>query len=383
MPRIIAICPYCRRGGVRARDTAIGASAHCPKCKSSFTVLPEDNPPDWAAKANVEAEFFYQSSPLAETRAAKSLPDRTEPSPVVTAESTPEKPKLETPPASVSPVTPPPQAVSTASGEPPRAPADTAMVIALAVLIMIGPTALLSQLPPGRFIAIPLSVVGLIAALLCLGAETKARLAAAAAAFLHFIMLVVLLFLPSWLNLEPWQGAPAEEEQKVPMAMPNDGGPGQPAEWVDGGTSSWEFNDARVSVRGAFIGPAELVGPKQAKRKTKETYLQLSVRVANTGAARRIALSGWATGDSFAGVRFTDPTGNEVKLKTFTGGWTPELEHPVQSGLFPSKSTDLVLLFEGPLTKSGTYQLELPGVAFESAQPVRFRFTSAFLGVRP
>src|SRR5262245_53803782 len=100
MPKIIAICPYCRRGGVRAQATAIGASAHCPKCKSSFTVLPEDNPPDWAAKANAEAEFFYQSSPLAETRAAKSLPDRTEPSPIATAEAPPrpkKRPKAKEP----------------------------------------------------------------------------------------------------------------------------------------------------------------------------------------------------------------------------------------------------------------------------------------------
>src|SRR5262245_48129541 len=115
MPTIIAICPYCRRGGVRAPDTAIGASANCPMCKSSFTLLPEDKLPDWAAKASADADSFKaSSSPLAETRATKALPDKTEPSPVLPREVIPKSKKTrkakQQPEPEVAVATPEPEA---------------------------------------------------------------------------------------------------------------------------------------------------------------------------------------------------------------------------------------------------------------------------------
>lgn len=396
MTKIIAICPYCRRGGVRARTNAIGSIAHCPKCKSNFTILPEDNLPDWAVNAKPEAESFYQSSsPLAETRATAKLPDRTEPSPTVRADPKPKakapeepKPAPEQPPtpqADAAHTSPPatPQAAPENETEesPPRAPADTAMVIALLMLALVGPTVLVSQLSPGRFIATPLAVVGLLGGLLCLGAEGRARLVAAVAAFLHFGLLIVLLCLPSWLNLESWQGSPAQE-QKVPMAVPNAGGPALPADWVDGAKASWVYDDVRVSVRGASLGPIELVGPKGARRKTTESYLQLSLRITNAGVERRIPLSEWATGTLSKGVRLTDATGKEIPVKAFPAGWAPEQERSVQSGLFPGNSTDVLIAFAAPTAK-GTYQLELSGAGVGGSQPVRFRLASEFLGVRP
>src|SRR5262249_20662357 len=161
-------------------------------------------------KANAEAESFYQSSPLAETRAAAALPDRTEPSPTVKADPKPKKAKAKEEPKEPEPEQPPtPEADATSASEVPESaltsslaapvgPAvpKTGMVIALLLLILVGPTVLVSQLPPGRFVAIPLAVVGLLGGLFCLGAEGRARFTAALAAFLHFVTLAVLLFSP-------------------------------------------------------------------------------------------------------------------------------------------------------------------------------------------
>ena len=36
---IIAVCPYCQIGRVRAPERAVGATANCPRCHSSFTVV--------------------------------------------------------------------------------------------------------------------------------------------------------------------------------------------------------------------------------------------------------------------------------------------------------------------------------------------------------
>src|SRR6266513_2805754 len=36
---IVAVCPYCREGKVRAPEKAVGLSATCPKCFNCFTVI--------------------------------------------------------------------------------------------------------------------------------------------------------------------------------------------------------------------------------------------------------------------------------------------------------------------------------------------------------
>src|SRR5262245_31599178 len=38
---IEVLCPYCRRGRVRAPENLIGRSVACPSCASSFTIAPD------------------------------------------------------------------------------------------------------------------------------------------------------------------------------------------------------------------------------------------------------------------------------------------------------------------------------------------------------
>ena len=87
MSTIVAVCPYCRAGGVKAPASAVGSSANCPRCGSSFTVMPSEGVPGWATKS---PSGTVAAPPAAETQPSAALPDVTEPSPVVPAEPPPE-----------------------------------------------------------------------------------------------------------------------------------------------------------------------------------------------------------------------------------------------------------------------------------------------------
>jgi hypothetical protein len=387
MPTIIAICPYCRAGGVRAPDTALGASATCPKCKSSFTVLPETDPPEWVEQSTPDAPSFSapgpakpKSSPLEETRTTPAMPDVTEPSPVLPAEPRKKtEPKPEPALQLTAPVT-----SSELEDEAPDAPSDLGMTWALAALILVGPTVLVSQLPFGRFVAAALALVGLVGGVLCLGAEGRARLLAALAALLHLVVLVVVVFLPSWLNLDPWRGPPLPEEPKTPVAVEQRTGassPITPNDWLDAGKFSWQFRDTRVTARAA-VGPVELNGPNGAKRITKEPYLQLTLQVRNVGFEREIPLSGWAAGQGTDGVRATDATGKVLAPATFENGWTVD-RGKVMPRAMPGHASEAVLLFAAPPAKTEFVRVQLSGPALGVPDEIKFRVGTIGAVLRP
>lgn len=364
MPTIVAICPYCRAGGVRAPQSAIGASATCPKCGSSFTVMPSDQLPGWASQSpgtsGPAAHPAPTAAPTSETLPAAVMPDATEPSPVVPGEA---KPKARPAPATDTEV------------EPPEAePADPALVLGLVALILVGIAVVASQFPFGRFIAAGVAGLGLLGGLAALGGEGRAKLYGGLAMGLHFLILVVVLVLPSWLNLDPWRG-PTVEEPKGPQAVEHGSGlsrPVTPGDWLDAGRSSWEYQGVRVTVRSAHIAPIELVGPKGVKRTTKESYLQLRLLVSNVGVERQLDLAGWATGQADA-LQFTDAAGKALKPATFEGGWAPELGKPLQR-VMPGHSSEAHFVFVAPPPKTDSLRLQLSGAAFGMpSEEIRFR----------
>jgi hypothetical protein len=376
MSTIIAICPYCRAGGVRAPNTALGSSATCPKCKSSFTIIPADDiPPDWD-KPTAPKPALQKKSPLEETRVTAAMPDVTEPSPVLPAEK--RKPLAKPQAATVTP-----QAAEAEAEAEPRAPHDLGMMFALVALILVGPAMLATLLPFGRFVAVALAGVGLVGGLLCLGAEGKARLAGAGAAFLHFLTLVIVIFLPSWLNLDTWSGAPAPEGPKGPQAIEHGTGtmkPVSPNDWIDASKSSWQFQDTRVTVRSA-VGPAELHGPKDAKRTTKEQYLCLTIQVRNVGFEREIPLSDWAAGPSADGIRVTEANGKPLAPATWEAGWTlPDRGKPASRAV-PGHGSEVVLVFIAPPAKTDFVRVQLSGAAIGVQDEIKFR--TGAVGILP
>jgi hypothetical protein len=388
MPTIIAICPYCRAGGVRAPDTALGDSATCPKCKSTYTVLPDDDLPDWAAAAQPDAKFISAPSteppkpaPVREARPGAAIPAAAAPLSSAPTGGEPKANEGEQVPADAEPQ----PVASAAPGVAPQAalaaedfpaePRDTAAVLALAALILVGPAVVASQLPFGRFIALGLAGVGLVGGLLCLGAEGRARLFAAGAAGLHFCILMVVLFLPSWLDLDPWGGAPgAPEEPKGPVAVDHGTGKGVPVspdDWLDAGKSSWQFRDARVSMRAA-VGPVELTGPNGAKKTPKGYYLRVALQVRNVGFDREIPLSGWAAGHGAEGVRVTDSAGKQLSPAKFDPGWSPDPGHPAPRAM-PGLGSEVMLVFAEPSAKAEFVRVQLPGSALGEEGEIKFR----------
>src|SRR5262245_14639421 len=194
MPTIVSICPYCRAGGVRAPQSNIGASATCPNCKSSFTVMPSDGLPGWARDPQpAPVPSKPQAAPTDETRpaAAVGMADVTEPSPLLPDD---ERSQVESRPATVPAA---PALIEEPDEE--SVPADIGWFVALAALILVGVAVVASQLPYGRIIGAAIALAGVIGGLASLGAEGRSKLAAGLAIALNGLVLVVVVLLPSWL----------------------------------------------------------------------------------------------------------------------------------------------------------------------------------------
>jgi hypothetical protein len=374
MPTIVSICPYCRAGGVRAPQSNIGASATCPNCKSSFTVMPSDGLPGWAkereATPSAPPPAPTRSPAVEETRpaAAMGLADVTEPSPVLPADELPVPTSRPSPP----PVT---------EMEEPAAPADMGLVMALGALILVGIAVVATQFPFGRIIAAVIAVVGLLGGLGALGAEGRAKLAGGLAIGLHGLILLVVVALPSWLNLDPWRGPPEPDVPQGPVALAHGASRGsrpvEATEWLDAARLSWEFKDVRVTVRSAHVGPVELSGPAGTKRMPKTQYLHLRLRVVNSGVERDIPLSGWAAGRNADSIRVVDPKGAVLKPAAFEESWQPERGKPSER-LFPDQSSEVTLYFAAPSGKVEWLRVELPGSAVGLNEAIRFQVGSGF-----
>jgi len=201
---------------------------------------------------------------------------------------------------------------------------------------------------------------------------------------LHLGLLVVVFFFPSWLNLDPWLGTKVEVPQG-PFAVAHGSGerkPVSPAEWIDANTHSWENKDARLTVGPAAVGPLELRGPKDAKKTTKEQYLELVVRVTNTGVEREILLPGWATGQGIDGFRVTDASGKPLQLATFDAGWAPDRGKPGTRGM-PGVSSELRFHFVAPPAKTDSVRVTLNGEPFGVPDEIKFRVNLMFSAPRP
>jgi hypothetical protein len=374
MPTIVSICPYCRAGGVRAPQANIGASATCPNCKSSFTVMPSDGLPGWAKEPQAASPpppaGSVKTASVEETRpaAAMGMADVTEPSPLLPTDELP-KTSTSTAPESVAEL------------DEPAEPADVGMVVALSALILVGVAVAASQFPFGRVVAAAIAALGLLGGLFTLGAEGRARLAAAVAVGLHGLILVVLVALPSWLSLDPWRGPPEPQRPQGPIALEhgaNRSRPVEATEWLDAARFSWEYKDVRVTVRSAHIGPVELIGPAGAKRTSKTQYLHLRLRVVNSGVERDIPLSGWAAGRADESIRILDSTGKAIKPATFEDNWQPD-RGKLSDRLFPGQSSDPRLIFTAPQGKGEGLRVELAGSAVGPAEAIRFQIGSGFL----
>jgi hypothetical protein len=242
--------------------------------------------------------------------------------------------------------------------------------VALAAVTCAGLAAAGSQFPAGGYVAVALGGVGLLLGAASLLLPGRGRGAPTASTVLNGGLVGIVLIAPAWLGLRSWQPPPTDDPTEI-KAVATGGGSAAPAEWVEAGAASWVRDDVRVAVVKVHIGPVELVGPKNQKRRYREPVLQIRLRVANVGVARAFEFTGWSANPSGKpeGVRLTDPAGKVVTAKSFDPTWRPE-PADVPAKLFPGKSEDEVLYFVPP--PAAELRLELPGAAVGSPDPVRF-----------
>jgi hypothetical protein len=325
---IEVLCPYCRRGRVRAPETLVGRSVACPSCSSSLTIAPDSVMPSSPRSADTV------TAPAAETAIAISA-----------VASEPE--------------------VDDSRGNPALAPALIAITLGS---IGFG----LSQLPYGRISASILGGLGLIVGLISLSVMEHKRILPAVATGINAIVLVLALLLPSWLGITSWRPVKEVDDSGTVRAVGLTDGVASPADWVDVSKSAWQRDDVRVSVTGVSIGQIELVGPKEKRRWTKEKFLQVRLKVENVGVSRAIDFRGWSAGPQ--GPKLIPPTGESVGIKTWEDGWAAPAK-PAAANLFPGRGTEQTLIFPYPATGSGPLRLELPAAAFGGTESVRLQLS--------
>lgn len=399
MATIVAVCPYCRVGGIRAPESAVGASAKCPKCGSSFTLMPSSGAPGWAAaNAPPAASPTPAQTPAARaatpTPASPSIAEETRPTAAITDDTIPAKPKKKKrkkpretddeapePEPQPAPVAAPAHAVEPEEEDDDDATTDFGLVVALSALALVGLAVLATLFPFGRFIAAALAGLGMVGGLASLGAEGRARTAGAVACGLHGMILFVVVLFPSWAGLSSWREMVIKDEPPAPQAFSH--APDHKtsiAQWVDSSSASWQYKDMRVTVVSATVGPIEMVGPKEQKGLSKENYLQLVVRIKNIGVERGIDLTGWATGQTLDGVQLSDSTSRPLKEPQFEGEWRPE---PPESKpfrtLYPDKNVDVRMLFVAPQPRIDHLRLVLPGTVFGFQEEIKFQINTGSL----
>jgi hypothetical protein len=256
---------------------------------------------------------------------------------------------------------------------------DSSVVSALIAISLAGLSLILSQVPYGRIGSVALASLGLILGLVGLSLATRGKLLPGLGSLINAAVLVVVIAVPSLLGVGSWWPATVADDSGVVKAVRhNSGGESAPAEWVEAGKESWRQGDVLVSVRAFTVGPVQLTGPNGKKVRTKESYLQIWLRVTNEGITRKIEFAGWNAAETSAGLRLSDSAGKRLPAKRFEAGWEPPGRLSSVT-LFPGKSAENLLLFAAPSAATGDLRLELPASAFGSSETVRFTLSQASL----
>src|SRR6266540_1875615 len=171
---ILAVCPYCGQGKVRAPDNALGLSATCPSCHNCFTLVA-------SSAADVKESARAPAAGRRPTLPAAAVP-KPEPSAVVeTAVVT----RMPTPPPPPVRVADPVSAWTPADTDLPMPGPNVALPVALVALTLAGVGLVVSQAPYGRLGGAALTALGLLLGVGSLLLSERKRLVAAFAAILN------------------------------------------------------------------------------------------------------------------------------------------------------------------------------------------------------
>jgi len=367
---ILAICPYCKAGRIRAPRAALGASATCPRCQNCFTLADTEE-----AKRNTTGPLA--TKPLAPVKTVPT-PDarRVAAGPAEWIGEQPDDiPEFIVPelPAQVEYREPADDVRAGSSG----------FALAMLAIILAGLAFGATQLPYGRFIALVLALVGLAMALLALVSSDGQWQWPALGCAANGGALFLVVLLPSWLDLGPWWPERIEDDSHLVKSINFRGGATLvEGEWVDASKGAWQQNDVRVTVSATRAGKLELIGPKEKHEWSKGRVLALSIRVANVGVVRRLDYRSWndTPGKDEAPLRVVLPDGKTLAPAKLPAGWVVP-GRIRNADLFPGKTADDVLVFEVPPGDVEYVRLELPGWAIGSKEPVKLHVPRSMIVV--
>lgn len=361
---IIAVCPFCRTGRVRAPKDAIGQATICPRCDTTFTVF-DSGETEAVARQRVSAP---SSVPVTRPEVPATHDAPTTPGETTALVDVPR-------PASV-PVSIPIVA------EPEAAPTDPLRVATIVAFLLAGVGLLVVYLPYGRFGTVAACTVGALLAAACwLGARKPTY--PAVATILNAAVLLVALVLPGWLGLDSWRPTGVPKEARTVLAFGPEGLSAPKDDWLPA-DRAWQLEDVRVRVSEVSLGQIELLGPTGQRKWSRKRYVQVRVRVSNVGVARLIEFRGWdpIPPKGTDGPKLTDADGQALVSAAFDPGWQPVIGRPDPVPLPPARGADQTFVFEAPAGQLGRLRLELPGTAFGLDQPARFQIAPSQVNTR-
>jgi len=197
---------------------------------------------------------------------------------------------------------------------------------------------------------------------------------------------LVPLFVPDWLGLNPLRQRPAPAHHgEALVSLNNRGGARRVAEsetlWADASQDALLHGDVRLRIRWAVVGPVEFE-PVKDQPPPAAVCLMIGLRLTNAGVARKIAYTRWASGDSAQDQPvLRDDQGRTYAVKTFGSGWVVKGRAENRT-LAPGKFLDDVLTFEPPPPNSAYLRLQLPAAVVGAEGQLRMEIPKKMIVFR-
>jgi hypothetical protein len=380
---ILAVCPFCKQGKVRAPVNAVGLSATCPSCYNCFTIVDSKEKVSTGTKA-AQAGGTAVRSALA-TPARPAVSDSTPLPPGITGE-VPLGIDVSPPPLRRMPA-PAPITVSVSTFSPPEPDTESIFSLAMISLIVAGAALFVSQITHyGRYATVALAMIGVLLAFLALISWGRRKLWPLLGVVANVATILLVTILPGWLALDSWWPPRIVNDVGVTKVRPFDGSAAAMLEggWLDVSKGVWQRDDVLVKISMMWVGKVQLKGPKDKNESSRDKVLVVGVQISNVGPARRIEYRSWQQPPpaESAPAQVTDSTGKGLPGKKFPEGW--EVPFHAQNGaILPGRTHDDWLVFEAPEGKFDYIRLELPVWAFGgTGEPVRLHVPASLIGSR-
>ncbi len=255
--------------------------------------------------------------------------------------------------------------------------------ITIATLFLVAGALVLTQIPYGRIGSVVFATVGLVlGAIACSVADRRSWLPMVGT-ILHGVLLLVVVFAPTWLGMKSWRPVKVADESKSVRAFGPDGF-SPVGDWLDT-SKAWQFDDIRVKITMLSSGSIELTNAEGKRKWSKAQYLYVRVQVANVGVARPLEFPGWSFKPTKPGdpvLKLIDSAGRGLsQAESLEAGWSgPGRGKSVT--LLPTETTEQTLLFELPIERTEYLRLELPGATLGLADAVRFQMSATGIPAR-